>query len=242
MRGRESGFTLIEVTIAVTLVGLISLGLLMAMRVGFTAMQKSNDKLMHNRRVTGVERILEQQVAGMLPTTATCGGEASAAGEKIAFFEGEPQAMRFVSTYSLQEGARGMPRILEFQAIPGDQGVGMRLIVNERLYSGPFSTMGFCMGKAAGDGGESGPAFVPIAVGPGSFVLADRLSVCHFAFLQPAKDAEPERWVEHWTRPILPRAVRIIMMPLQEDSSGIQLLPLTIPVHVTRWPLGPYAE
>ena len=75
MRRRESGFTLIEVTIAVTLVGLISLGLLMAMRVGFTAMQKSNDKLMHNRRVTGVERILEQQVAGMLPTTATCGGE-----------------------------------------------------------------------------------------------------------------------------------------------------------------------
>lgn len=243
IRGAGRGFTLIEVTIAVMLVALISLGLLMAMRVGFNAMQKSNDKLMHNRRVTGVERILRQQVAGILPVTAKCGGgDPQAPGEKIAFFEGEPGSMRFASTFSLQEGSRGMPRILEFQVIPGDQGVGVRLVVNEHLYSGPSSTTGFCSGKEPGENGEPAPVFVPISVGPGSFVLADKLSACSFVFLQPPRNNEPARWVTHWTRPVLPQAIRIVMLPLDADAASVELLPLTIPVHVTRLPLGPYAE
>ncbi|MGH9591796.1 MAG: hypothetical protein ACRD5L_01800 [Bryobacteraceae bacterium] len=206
-------------------------------------MEKSNDKLMHNRRVTGVEHILEQQVAGLLPVSAKCGGgDPQSPGEKIVFFEGETQSMRFASTYSLQEGGRGMPKILEFQVIPGNEGLGVRLIVNEYLYSGPTSTGGFCTGKGPDDNGGSAPLFIPISVGPGSFVLADKLSTCQFAFLQPAKDAEPARWVQHWTRPILPQAIRITMLPLREDSAAMQLLPLTLPVHVTRWPLGEYAE
>lgn len=240
---RERGFTLIEVVIAITLVGLIALGLILAIDVGLNAMKKSNAKLMHNRRVAGVEHILEQEVAGMLPVPAKCGGgDPQAPGEKIPFFEGEPQSMRFASTFSLQQGARGAPRILEFQVIPGEGGIGLRLIVNEYLYSGPLSVGGFCTGKGAGPNGESNPSFIPIAVGPASFVLADKLGECHFLFLEPAKDPQPARWVEHWGRDVLPEAVRIVILPLRGDSSEMQLLPLTIPIHVTRWPLGAYVE
>jgi CheY-like chemotaxis protein len=102
---------------------------------------------------------------------------------KAQFFQGEPQSMRFVSTYSLQEAARGLPRILEFQVIPGEGGRGVRLVVNEQLYSGPAAAGFFCLGP----GGDSF-RFRPIEIGPRSFVLADRLS-----FYAPYQ-SDPDRW------------------------------------------------
>ena len=62
------------------------------------------------------------------------------AGAKVAFFQGEPQSMRFVSSFSLHEGDRGLPHMLEFQVISGENGAGVRLVVNELIYSGPRST------------------------------------------------------------------------------------------------------
>ena len=52
-RNPRAGLTLIEVLIAVSLVGLLSVGMLWAIRVGVNAMGKSNEKLISNRRVTG---------------------------------------------------------------------------------------------------------------------------------------------------------------------------------------------
>jgi prepilin-type N-terminal cleavage/methylation domain-containing protein len=240
---RARGFTLIEVTIAITLIGFLAVSLLFAMRIGFTAMQKSNDRLMHNRRVNGVERILEQQIAAMLPVTARCSaGDPQGKGEKVLFFEGEAVSMRFVSNYSLQEGGRGMPKILEFQTVPGNEGVGVRLVVNESLYSGPLSVGGYCLGRVPEDEGPPSLQFAPIAVGPGSFVLADKLAVSRFAYLEKADGDKPARWVDHWKKPLLPEAIRLNLVPLNPDAASVQLLPLTVPVHITRDPLMPYQE
>ena len=52
-------------------------------------------------------------------------------------FQGDPQTMRFVSSYSLTEAARGLPRLLEYQVIPGEDGNSVRLVVNEIVYTGP---------------------------------------------------------------------------------------------------------
>ncbi len=59
--------------------------------------------------------------------------------QSMLFFQGEPSSMRFVSTYSLQDASRGMPQILEFQVIPGADNRGVRLVVNERPYTGAAS-------------------------------------------------------------------------------------------------------
>ena len=53
---RESGTTLIEVLIAVTLLSLLSVGMLTAMRVGFMAFSKTNTRLMENRRAAGAQQ------------------------------------------------------------------------------------------------------------------------------------------------------------------------------------------
>ena len=43
--------------------------------------------------------------------------------------------MRLVSTFSLQQGWRGPAEILEMFVIPGEDGEGVRLVVNETPYS-----------------------------------------------------------------------------------------------------------
>ncbi len=239
----ESGVTLIELLIAVLLMSLLSVGIVLTLRVALSAMNKSDSKLMANRRVTSVERILDQEVEGIMPVTADCQPQPGVVGPKMMFFQGESQSMRLASSYSLQQGERGLPMILEYQVIPGEDDQGVRLIVNEHWYTGPRGAGVYCIGMGAGpDGSPPGPRFAPISVGPGSFVLADKLAYCRFTFRDPETPPHPPVWVERWVKPVLPSAIRIEMAPLAPDQGRLQPVTLTIPVHVTRLPLppGPY--
>ena len=238
-RDPRAGVTLMELLIAVSLISLLSVGILMAMRVGLNAMEKVNNKLLSNRRVTGTQRILEQQIAGLMAVTAQCRSEAGGPSVKMPFFQGEPRSMRFVSSYSLQEAWRGYPRILEFQVIPGENNAGVRLVVNETRYSGPLSTGMLCLGR--GPPGM-GTLFRPIAVGPQSFVLADRLAFCRFAYQERLPPPELSVWAPRWVDAHLPAAIRIEMAPLEPDPSKLPLLTLTAPVRVTKDPMIQYVD
>ena len=68
----EAGVTLMELLIAMTLMSLLSTGIVMSLRVGLSAMNKTHSKLMANRRVASVERILEEQISSVMPVTADC--------------------------------------------------------------------------------------------------------------------------------------------------------------------------
>lgn len=238
----EAGVTLMELLIAVTLVALLAVGMLMALRVGLSAMDKANTRLMANRRAASVERIVESEISGIIPVKAQCMPTAEMPPLTIPFFQGDPQAMRLVSNYSLQQGNRGLPMILEFHVIPGAEGRGVRLAVNEHTYTGPLAAGAFCAGQAPDQTGIMQPIFLPIETGASSFVLADKLAYCHFSyrfvFPQPnVLAAMTAIWMPHWNKPFLPNAIRVEMAPLDPDSSRVQLVTFTIPVHVTRDPL-----
>jgi hypothetical protein len=228
-----------ELLIAVSLVSLLSVGILMAMRVGLNAMEKVNDRLLGNRRVSGAERILERQVAGLIATTANCRADPGAAPDRRPFFQGEPQSMRFVSSYSLEEASRGYPRIVEYQVWPRDDGQGVRLVVNELYWTGPDAAGALCLGPAP-EG--MGTLFRPIAVGPRSFVLADRLAVCRFAYQETVPPPVRKAWVPVWTRRELPEAIRIEMAALDPDPSRLPVLSFTAPVRVDKNPLLLYVD
>jgi len=173
--------------------------------------------------------------------TADCGALTEGPRQTISFFQGELQSMRFASTYSLQQGSRGLPMILEFQVIPGENSEGVRLVVNERLYTGPRGAGQLCMGLGPDAvSGTMGPLFIPIQIGAGSFVIADKLAFCRFSFRDTAPAPDLFRWVIRWTKPILPSAIRIEMAPLKPDAAGIQPVTLTVPVRVNRRPLENY--
>ncbi len=238
----QSGVTLLELLIAITLVTLVSVGILTAMRVGFIAMDRTNTKLMGNRRVIGAQRILEQQLAGFLPATADCISAPNQAPSPIKFFQGEPESMRFVTTYSIQEASRGVPQIVEYQIIPGDDGKGVRLVVNERPYTGPRAAGVTCLGILPHPVlNVPAPRFRPVEVGPASFVLADKLAFCRFAYREKPNPPQPEKWLPMWVSQFeWPSAVRVDMAPLGTDSSRLQLLPVTVPIRATKDPLVTY--
>jgi Prokaryotic N-terminal methylation motif len=237
----SAGVTLIELLIAVLLFSLLSLGVVITLRVALSGMNKSDSKLMSNRRVVSIERILDQEIKEIIPVTAICQPRPGINGPKLMFFQGEAQSMRLASAYSLQQGERGVPMILEYQVIPGEEGEGVRLIVNEHWYTGPIGAGAYCIGTGPSpDGGPAGPQFFPIAIGSNSFVLADKLAYCRFSFRDPRMKDQTPVWVTRWVKDVLPNAIRIEMAPLIPDRGRLQPVTLTIPVHVTRLPMEPY--
>jgi len=242
-RRQQRGVTLIEVLIAVSLLALLSVAMLTAMRVALTALGKGDSKLMENRRVAGAQRIIEQEIEGMAPVIADCVAGPNGPKVPTPFFQGEPQAMRLVSTFSLQQGWRGQPQILELAVIAGENGQGVRLIVNEIPYS-PDTSGRLCLGRVADPAtGVSYPRFRPIEPTPASFVLADKLASCRFLFLAPpAPPQNPERWVPTWALPVWPLAVRVEMAPLTLDGSRLQPVTVTVPLHLHRSPEIPYVD
>jgi len=237
MKRSRTGVTLIEVLIAVSLLSLLSVGILLALRVGMSAMDKANRRLMDNRRAVGARRIIEAQLAGLIPVIAVYSPGSDATGVKVPFFEGREQSMRFVSSYSLQEAARGLPQILEFQVIPGEER-GVRLVVNENLYTGPHSAGAFCLGPGQDpELGVQTQRFIPIVVGPSSFVLADHLAYCRFSYLGALANQTVEQWSRAWI-PInrWPLGIRIEMASYDTDAARLKPLTVTAPVHVNRDP------
>ena len=234
---RQRGFTLLEVLMAVTLVSLMSVGIVYAMRAGFNTMSKTNTRVVEERKMLGAHRVLEQMLANLMPATANChGGNLNDIKANIFFFQAEPETLRFVSTYSLEEAARGAPRIIEMQVIPGDNGEGVRLIVNEHLYAGPMSAGQFCLGPAPNPQGGTRMGFAPVEASTRSFVLADRLTSCRFLYRRALPQPPFEDWLDSWV-PMpspLPSAIRVEMQPLAGESGRLRHSPVTIPLHFVR--------
>jgi prepilin-type N-terminal cleavage/methylation domain-containing protein len=244
----RAGVTLLEMIVAVSLLSLLSVGMLIAMRLGFNTMDKVNSHLVLDRRVVNSRGIIENEISGFIFTMADF-MPGSPGFRTVPFIEAEPQSMRFVTSYSLNDGWRGRPQIAVLQVIPGDivagdSRRGVRLIVNESPYTGPVQAGQTITGIEA-DAVSRQPVtqFLPVAPGPQSFVLADRLAFCRFVYLQPLPDAPFQLWRPDWVLPgRLPLAIRIEMDPLDTGASSLHVTTVTVPLHVTRNPGSAFAD
>jgi general secretion pathway protein J len=239
-RRAQSGVTLIEVLIAVTLLSLLSVGMLFAMRVGLNAWGTANERLMSNRRAAGAHRVFESQIAGLMPVFTFCQGAPGAPRSKSIFFQGEPQSMRFVSAFSLEEAWRGAPRILEFQVMAREGG-GVRLIVNELPYTGPEAGLPVCLGMAADPVSGMRVRFAPVEAGPRSFVLADRLEYCRFSYLEPGRTPGAVEWRPDWAGRTWPLGVRVELAST-DAASDLRPVSFAAPVRIRRSPEMQYED
>jgi prepilin-type N-terminal cleavage/methylation domain-containing protein len=242
-RNPQSGVTLIEILIAVSLLSLLSAGVLMAMRIGFNTMEKTDARLLQNRRVANTRKIIESEFAGFFAVQALY-RTADNNFAYVPFLQAEPQSMRFVTTYSLEEAWRGRPQIVALQVIPGEQNRGVRLIVNETPYTGPVQA-GQLVVAIENDPDTLRPIarFAPITAAPRSFILADRLASCRFSYLTVHPQAPFQRWDPSWIwTERLPLAVRIEMSALDPKPNAVQMISTTLPLNVNRMPVGRYAD
>ena len=215
----QRGFTLMELMVSITLVAAIATGMLMAMRGGLLSLGRTQTRLDENRRAMGIQRILSLQLGGAMPARTGCGGQLSPFA-----FRGTSAALEMVSTYSLAEGSRGAPHIVEYQVAP-DVGGTVQLIVNERLYGGPGSTASFC-----GEG-------VALQGSPRPLVAASRLAYCRISYFQMNPDTQFRGggWVDAWNDPNMPSAVRIEMASASPDPIRLPVVSITAPLYVTRF-------
>ncbi|MGA2715485.1 MAG: prepilin-type N-terminal cleavage/methylation domain-containing protein, partial [Bryobacteraceae bacterium] len=98
----QSGVTLIEILVAVSLLSLLSVGMLMAMRLGFSTMDKVDAHLVVNRRVVNARGIIENEINGFVFTMAAYVARPNEV-QQVPFMQTEPQSMRFVTSYSLED-------------------------------------------------------------------------------------------------------------------------------------------
>ncbi len=209
-RRRDAGMTLIELLIAVTLFTAISGSIGLVLRVAFTSMNKIDDKVDFNRRVIASQRAIDQILNGLIPVVTPCGGQPVG-------FGGGPAVMHFVSSFSLAEGSRGRPQIVELFVDANPKG-GWRLLLNERPYLGkPSLTLG---------------CGAPAVVTPSSFILADRLARCQFFYRRTEHDTGTEVWSANWVVPEWPSAIRLEMAPLQFIPNQIQPATVVVPIQV----------
>jgi prepilin-type N-terminal cleavage/methylation domain-containing protein len=239
----QSGVTLIEILIAVSLLSLLSTGMLVAIRLGLNTMDKTDARLVQNRRVSNSRRIIESEIDGFISSVAVYHPKPTEA-RTVQFLETEPQSMRFVTSYSLEEAWRGRLRIAAMQVIPGEGNQGVRLIVNETPYTGPEQAGQQILSVEQGPAGRQIVRFAPVPPGPQSFVLADRLAFCRFSYLESRFEAPFQVWMPGGVLPQrLPLAVRIEMAPLDAgNGSVLHVGTVTVPFHVDRVPGGVYAD
>jgi len=234
----ESGVTLIEILIAVSLLSLLSVGMLIAMRIGFNTMDKVDTRLVANRRVSYARRIIENEISGYNYTTAEWRPQPDIV-HSVIFYQWAPQTMRFVTSYSLQDAWRGRRQIAALQVIPGADGRGVRLIMNETPYTGPLQA-GQMFESIEPDNTVH---FMPVVAGPNSFVLADRLAYCRFWYLQQIYGPPFQIWRQDWPpRPQLPLGIRIDMAPLDPSPADLHVSTVTVALHVNLTPGETYAD
>jgi hypothetical protein len=215
-----------------------------AMRIGLMIFSKTETKLMSDRKVVGAQRILEQELEGLVPFTVGCtgrdDGEAPATATAVPgttpYFQGGSETMRLISTFSLQQAWRGQPQLLDLVVVPGET-KGVRLVVNEQPFS-PASASANCTGVIQDpDNGLPAPKFVPLVFGPHPFVLADQLAFCRFSYL---KKGPPDKPAPVWTASAgglgWPLAIRVEMAPLVPDPSRLQPFTIVAPIRLRRTP------
>jgi general secretion pathway protein J len=179
------GFTLIEVTIAITLLSLIVVMLYGSFYLGERAMAKAQARSDQSQAVRTFEELLAGYVHSAYPYHASVRNLA-------VYFIGDDRSVEFVSSLSVGLGGRGMAKVRVSSELVGNQGATVTL--EEEM---PVRVSEKDQG---GGGGYSN-----------SLVIAEGLRGFRIEYLDSA--SENESWVDEWDgRQLraLPRAIRLV--------------------------------
>jgi general secretion pathway protein J len=113
----HSGFTLLELTIAITLLALIVILILGAMRLSIRSVESGEAKVASFERIRSSMNILDSQIQSQIPLSYVQEGEA----EVQFYFKGERQFLQFTTNYSIWGGEKGFV-LATYVVLPGENG------------------------------------------------------------------------------------------------------------------------
>ncbi|OFW24029.1 MAG: hypothetical protein A3H27_09710 [Acidobacteria bacterium RIFCSPLOWO2_02_FULL_59_13] len=205
---RNAGFTLLELLVSVTIVGLLAVTILFGWRVAASAWQRADRHLREQRVVVATHQVLEEQMASMVPYRVS-----PAQGPPIIFFQGDPEAARFVSRYSLADRARSGLYLIEYRIVEQRDGK-KQLLVNEFPLHGPEELRALLEGVELSTVGSI-LRFDSFHEGPRTRTLLAGLQECRFQYYRPPRFNDPGGWTEQWVNVVdeLPRGMAIRAVP-----------------------------
>lgn len=218
--GRGSGFTLVELLIALAMVGLITLLLFSALRIGSRAWDAVELVAERNGALRLARDFLQGALRQARATTVVFEGT------PVSVFSGDAERLEFVTPLA---GQLGVPGLYILRLTLEDSGGGIDLILTRWLIHPEVL-----------EGGDENPAWEPLREPPGSPSVTgstdlDRVagaygrtllleSLDDFAieyFGTPEGEDEP-LWLEHWLEQDgLPALVRIRMRALGQSAPDL---------------------
>lgn len=225
----RAGFTLIELLIAITLVSAIIAGLLVSLRGGLLALERTSTRMLERRSAFGLDQMIRRQLGAVFPAAGDC-TLLDGLPSRVPLFRGNAQTMLLATSYSITEGARGYPRLVEYRVIPNGDGT-VRLEMEELLFAGPETALPYCSPDLPRPAAPAGQVTVVEA----------RLAAARFFY----REMDPYtrlggKWVAEWAAPNLPYGIRIDMQAASED--GGDLRNITVPLHISRQYRELYAD
>jgi general secretion pathway protein J len=178
----RSGFTLIELILAMSLTVMIVTLLYAAFYLGYRAMEKAGGRSELSQRLRSIENFLGGYVRSAFPYRESIRGSA-------IFFSGEQDRLTFISSSSLGMGGRGMSRV----SLSWSEEEGGVLILEEQI---PV--------RLRSEEEENSAGYT------NRMVLWRGVRELRIEYLNPQR--EGEEWTEQWDgeeRRVLPRAVRV---------------------------------
>ncbi len=190
----KSGITLIELLVVVTLLGMVSLGLLFAMRVGVGAWQRANARMTNDRRVTAAGDLITSQLGSVRTKYVVLADRDQSL--RFIYFEGRSDRLRFLTDDSVTARTRGGLWLAEYWFEHNARNE-CRLQYNEM----PVRTDADLAPTIAGAISEAGSmriSFSPTVTGPATRLLYSGLHDCAFEYLIEPQGGAPVYWGKEW--------------------------------------------
>ncbi len=197
---RAGGFTLVELLVALVLLGFISVLMLGGLRFGARAWEAGDARIERIADVQVAQRFLRRQITAARPLAARQDGQSSVIG-----FEGDGTRMRLIAPLPAHLALGGLYRISLFV----DERDGRdRLMLAWQLYQSEDDD-----GLRPAEGQES--------------VLVDDVAEVEFAYLRVAAEGGASEWVDRWEDETgLPALVRVEIA--FDDDDGRRWPPLIV--------------
>ena len=192
----QTGFTLIEVMLAMTIFALMSTVLYGAFSLSHSAVEKSQRSFERNQKLRAVDELVGSYIRSVYPYRSSPQGS-------TILFVGEQADLTFVSAFSLAMGGRGMAKVHLFWE--GDENRAGVLRLEEEIPVRVLSEEDSERDQGISNG----------------MVIREGVKEFRITYLDPQSDEE--KWEERWDageRNMLPRAVRLNY--LTEEGREVQ--------------------
>jgi prepilin-type N-terminal cleavage/methylation domain-containing protein len=186
---RDRGFTLMELLVSITLMGLVAVAIHSGFRLCLSSWEKGEKALQRQRTLHFVLDLISRQVGSIVPYYSRQQLEGTPV--DVLLFHGSAQGVRFVSSFSSEGRAADGLRLVEYFLTDSPTGEGKALLINETALPENSALVGQVFTSfSRGADNYIAAEFAGFVSKPDSTVLVEDLIDAHFEFPKKDKDED----------------------------------------------------